>query len=202
MQHVNGPLTSRVFNTCSFVIVISTYHSGTQHLPGSDSYGLMAVQGIFFSSPSPSLPTSLDEDSPTNAAAIWRVDPSGQFFLCRAAILGPGARLIEEQFLKLLATADRIEVGSTSSSKDKPAKQLSTAEIRERLSAWTVEQALGVATDCIRSAETKNYRSSSRASQAVRPAVRLRGMSLVDGRVTWYNETALAALREKADWSE
>jgi hypothetical protein len=159
----------------------------------------MAVQGIFFSSPP--LP-SLDQDSPTNAAAIWRVDPSGQFFLCRAAILGPGARSIEQRFLTLLAAAGGVSEGSTSSSKGKPAKQLSTAEIRKRLSAWTVEQALGVATYCIRSTETKDRRSSSRASQAVRPAVRLRGMSLVDGRVTWYNETALAELREKADWSE
>jgi hypothetical protein len=160
----------------------------------------MAVQGIFFSSPPPS---SLDQDSPTNSAAIWRVDPSGQFFLCRAAILGPGARSMEERFLTLLAAAGKVSDKAASSSKDAPVKQLSTLEIRERLSAWTVEQALGLATDCIRSStETKKHRSSSPASQVVRPAVKLRGMSLVDGRVTWYNEIALAALREKADWSE
>jgi hypothetical protein len=110
---------------------------------------------------------------------------------------------MEERFLTLLAAAGKVSDKAASSSKDAPVKQLSTLEIRERLSAWTVEQALGLATDCIRSStETKKHRSSSPASQVVRPAVKLRGMSLVDGRVTWYNEIALAALREKADWSE
>jgi hypothetical protein len=178
---------------CLYFLLI---RSGTQHLPGSDSFGLMAVQGIFFSSPPSSLANS--------AAAIWRVDPSGQFFLCRAAILG--ARSVEERFLTLLAEAGQVSDESTSTSfskeKEPAAKVLSATDIRMRLSSWTVEQALGLATDCIRSTETKDHRSSSLSSQPVRPAVRLRGMSLVDGRVTWYNDTALAALREKADWSE
>jgi 20S proteasome alpha/beta subunit len=183
----------RFFSFFAFTNSLLIIYSATQHLPGSNSYGLLAVQGIFFSS------SSLRN---ANDKVLWRVDPSGQFFRCTAAVVGWGSQSIEQHFLTELLASTAKGAEDTAVSNEPTAKKLSAASVREILSKWTVEQALGVAADCIRAAQAKKQRPQGiSSSDSTRPMLQLQGMSLVDNKVTWYNATQLEALGEAADWS-
>ena len=98
---------------------------------------------------------------------IWRVDPTGQFWKCRAVVVGRGSVKAEQELLARICKSEK-------------SKESTPAEaIHKRIAEWSMEEALLAARDCIRCA------LSVKPDDKDQQKIRLRGMTLAGSKVMW-----------------
>jgi len=97
---------------------------------------------------------------------IWRVDSTGQFWKCRAAVVGRGSFKAEQELLERIGQSSKT--------------QMSPDIIHRRVAEWSMEEALLAARDCIRSTL-----STKPDDKQLQPSMRLRGMTLTGSTVRW-----------------
>lgn len=109
-----------------------------------------------------------------DSQSVWRVDPTGQFFLCRADVAGRLAAQVEHELIQSL----KEKVGRKNI-------DLRNDEIRQILQDMSAEEALEVAAKAIRRSVEPRWRADS---------VRLCGLMLRSGAIQEYREMELAKL--------
>ena len=130
-----------------------------------------------------------DEDGLLNATALvfhrddlWRVDPTGQFYQCQAAIVGRRAHVAEADLVRELAK--RINGGDES---ELEKIEHDSNKLQRCLSGLSSEDALKLATDCIRNTLTAKTSSSSSPTKSVS----MRALILQDRTQKWMSNAEL-----------
>ena len=139
-------------------------------------------------------PDDDNDDGLLNATALvfhskdmWRVDPTGQLYQCQAAIVGRRAHVAESLLLKQLSKGirgDKDEEVEESEEDDKIVKD--STKLQACLAGLSTEDALQLATDCIRNTlTTRTLSSSSSSSSPSAAAIPMRALILQDRTHKW-----------------
>jgi hypothetical protein len=144
---------------------------------------------------------------------LWRVDPSGQFYRCRAAVAGRASALAETVLVEVLKArcARRKKMFGDDGSSDEAAANVDPGvdryhgrQVRQDLVDLTLEEALAVATQTIRTTLPRPTPSSIRQGGEAESdgAVRILGMTLSKDSVAtteWHDEDRLADIVRKVE---
>lgn len=142
-----------------------------------------------------------DEDGLLNATAVvfdahdnelWRVEPTGQFFACQAAIVGRKAHVAEADLLMKLS--NKIH-GNQHNDKTDQQQETETEELikdpqllQQYLASLSREDTLKMAVECIRN--TFATKKTSVAAPAPMP-ISLKALLLHDDKAEWMSEEEL-----------
>jgi 20S proteasome alpha/beta subunit len=141
---------------------------------------------------------------------LWRVDPSGQFYRCRAAVAGRASPLAETVLMEALLDRRKKATGADGASEE-AATNAETGfagyhgrHIKQDLLDLTLHEALAVATLTVRKTLQKAVPSANRrGGEAERDgAIRILGMTLpIDSASTteWHDEDRLADILRKLE---
>ena len=91
---------------------------------------------------------------------LWRIDPSGQFFRCQAAIVGRQARAAEATLVRLVSEQIAGEPFDERSSANKSPAAVDPAQLQAHLASLTVEEARRLAVQAMRLTLTDTRRPS------------------------------------------
>eukprot|EP00977_Amphora_coffeiformis_P001097 scaffold227_cov165-Amphora_coffeaeformis.AAC.10 len=137
-----------------------------------------------------------DDDGLLNATAlvfrasdVWRVDPTGQLYQCQAAVVGRRAHVAEAYLVQQLSK--RIHGGGNEKSDEsKDDKTVDDAtQLQACLAGLSSEDALQLATDCIRNTLTAKKSSSSSSSSP--QTISMRALILRDRTHKWMSHDEL-----------
>lgn len=134
---------------------------------------------------------------------LWRVEPSGQFFACQAAVVGRKADVAEQDLTRRLTELIRMTTNNNNgtsrettdgherqdSSDQTPPVETDPIILREFLSQMTPEEALKVAKECIRGTLEQRVpsSSSSSSSSSSKPIVpSMRAFCLTRDTAKWF----------------
>jgi 20S proteasome alpha/beta subunit len=137
---------------------------------------------------------------------LWRVDPSGQFYRCRAAVAGRASPLAETVLIEALLDRRMKAAGADGASEEAAAGVAGYhgRHIKQDLLDLTLHDALEVATLTVRKTLQKAAPSANRrGGEAERDgAIRILGMTLpIDSASTteWHDEDRLADILRKLE---
>jgi 20S proteasome alpha/beta subunit len=144
---------------------------------------------------------------------LWRVDPSGQFYRCRAAVAGRASALAESvlvEMLKARCARRKKTLGGDGSSEEAAANvdpgvdRYHGRQVRQDLVDLTLEEALAVATQTIRTTLQRPIPSSIRQGGEAGSdgVIRILGMTLSKDSVAtteWHDEDRLADMVRKLE---
>jgi 20S proteasome alpha/beta subunit len=119
---------------------------------------------------------------------LWRVDPTGQFFLCRAAIVGRRASDIETKLQTAILEQENL--------KEDDAAAMYASRIREIVAGYSLEKALQLASTTL--LEVLNTDKSDDAIRLVGLAIREVSKSAADSSspFTWYSHDQLTSWKQ------
>lgn len=117
---------------------------------------------------------------------LWRVDPTGQFYQCQAALVGRRAHVAEADLIRQLS--ERIHNGEQEPDK----LENNASKLQECVSALSSDDALRLAADCVRNALMTKAPTTSPPTKALS----MRALILHNGAFKWMNNDEIQDVME------